>query len=167
MEKVYGATRRNDQLLLFDTGNATLIYGYGEEKGNGYDYREFFDHHPEKDEVMEVITNHVNKLTDESILTGFQWQDKPVYLSSENEFNFKAAYDLAVQMEGEALPVKFKLGEQADGTPVYHTFTDLAEFTDFYTSAIAYVNQTLNAGWEEKDNAREWVDEIFRKEVEP
>jgi hypothetical protein len=34
----------------------------------------------------------------------------------------------------------------------------MAEFTDFYTNAISFINQTLNEGWEEKDAAKEWVD---------
>ena len=48
--------------------------------------------------------------------------------------------------------MKFKLGEQEDGTPVYHTFEAMTEFTDFYTSAIAFINQCLNEGWERKDS---------------
>ena len=34
----------------------------------------------------------------------------PVWLSSENQFNYKAAYDLAVQTGGATLPVTFKFG---------------------------------------------------------
>lgn len=50
------------------------------------------------------------------------------------------------------MPVKFKLGENEDGEPVYHTFEDMNEFTDFYTKAIAFINQCLNEGWERKDS---------------
>ena len=75
-----------------------------------------------------------------------------MYLSTENQFNYKAAYDVAVQTEGQTLPVKFKLGEDEEGQPVYHTFNSLSSFTDFYTRAIAYINQCLNEGWDEKDN---------------
>lgn len=35
---------------------------------------------------------------------------------------------------------------------MYHTFEGMDEFTDFFTKAIAYVNQTLNEGWAEKDS---------------
>lgn len=104
------------------------------------------------EEIKEAILSDINAQTDAQILTGFVWNDKLVWLSSENQFNFKAAYDLAVQTKGKSLPVKFKLGEQEDGTPVYHTFEAMTEFTDFYTSAIAFINQCLNEGWERKDN---------------
>lgn len=151
MEKIFGATERHDQLLVFGTERAVLIYGYGEDDGQGYDYRHTFDHKPTAQEVRDVIIAQINANTDAKILTGFVWQEKQVWLSTENEFNFKAAYDLAVQTGGATLPVKFKLGEDGNGNPVYHTFTELSEFTDFYTKAIAFVNTTLNEGWAEKD----------------
>lgn len=152
MEKIFGATERHDQLIVFGTNRAMLIYGYGEEDGQGFDYRQTFDHKPTEEEIRDVIVEQINANTDEKILTGFVWQDKKVWLSTENEFNFKAAYDLAVQTGGATLPVKFKLGEDGSGLPVYHTFTELSEFTDFYTKAIAFVNLTLNEGWLEKDS---------------
>lgn len=152
MEKVFGATVRNDQLIVHGTGKAVLIYGYGEEDGQGFDYRHVFNSKPTREELKKVIEAHINELTDQKILSGFIWNGKKVWLSSENEFNFKAAYDLAVQTEGSTLPIKFKLGEDENGDPVYHTFKTMNAFTDFYTSAIAFINQTLNEGWEEKDN---------------
>ena len=156
MEKVYGATERHDQLIMFRHG-AVLVFGYGVENGDGYDYRHKFSHVPAKDEVLETIVNHVNGLTDEKILSGFKWRGKNVWLSTENQFNFKAAYDVAVQTNGASLPVKFKLGED-DGVPVYHVFDNMGDFSDFYTSAIGFIMQALNEGWVEKDNARQWVE---------
>ena len=152
MEKVYGATERHDMLLVYGTSKAVLIYGYGEENGQGYDFRKVFNHKPTAEEVRDVITAQVNANTDEKILSGFVWKGKNVWLSTENQFNFKAAYDLAVQTGGMTLPVKFKLGEDGNCNPIYHIFEDIEEFTDFYTRAIAFVNATLNDGWHEKDN---------------
>ncbi len=108
-------------------------------------------------DIKDAIIADINAQTEEKILTGFVWQEKPVWLSSENQFNFKAAYDLAMQTKGKSLPMKFKLGENTDGEPVYHTFEDLSEITDFYTKAIVYINQCLNEGWERKD-AIDWSD---------
>lgn len=152
MEKVFGATARNDQLIICGTKRAVLIFGYGEENGIGYDYRHTFDHVPTDDEILSVITDQVNTDTGQKILTGFSWNGKKVWLSTENQFNFKTAYDLAVQTGGSSLPVKFKLGEDDTGTSVYHTFCTLEEFTDFYTQAIAFVNKTLVDGWNLKDS---------------
>ena len=158
MEKVFGATERHDQLVAYGHG-AVLVFGYGEDDG-GYDWRHTFTHRPTSDEVMEVIVEHVNGLTDQRILSGFVWDGKGVWLSSENQFNFKAAFDVAVQTGGATLPVKFKLGEDADGVPVYHVFADMAEFSDFYTKAIAFIMTALTEGWEEKDAAKQWVETL-------
>ena len=158
MEKIYGATERHDQLAMFKFGGV-LTFGYGEDEGHGYNYGHTFAHRPKKEEVIDVITNHVNSLTDEKILSGFVWNGINVWLSTENQFNFKAAFDIAAQTGGATLPIKFKLGER-DGEPVYHVFNTMDEFTDFYTSAMAYIMQTLNEGWEEKDNARRWVEDM-------
>lgn len=164
MEKCYGAEERRDQLIVLGTGQCVLIYGHGEEDGQGFDYRHRFDHRPTASEVLKVITDHVDSLTDQKILTGYRWQGKNVYLSSENQFNFKAAYDVAVQTEGAQLPIKFKLGEDAEGLPMYHTFNSMNAFTDFYTGAISFIQQALAAGWEEKDAARDWVNQLYNNE---
>ncbi len=154
MKKVFGATERHDGLTMFSHG-AVLIFGYGEEDGYGYDYRHTFTHRPTKEELIDVITTHVNALTDEKILTGYVWNGISVWLSRENQFNFKAAYDVAVQSDGAILPINFKLGEDKSGNPLYYTFANMDEFEAFYTGAIVYIQQTLADGWAEKDRARE------------
>ena len=49
------------------------------------------------------------------------------------------------------LPVTFKLGEQADGTPIYHEFETAAELTSFYLQGLQFINATLAEGWTKKD----------------
>lgn len=160
MEKVYGTENRNDQLIVFGTGKCVLIFGYGEENGQGYDYRHTFEQKPSKEEVYRVIEQQVNAETDAKILDGFEWEGQKVYLSTENQFNFKAAYDLAYQTRGLNLPLKFKLGEDSKGSAVYHTFVTEEELTEFYTSAMVYINQVLNEGWARKDEALRWVETL-------
>ena len=148
-----GADKRQDQVIKIGVNNYLLIFGYGiDEDGNGYNMRKNYDHKPTKAEIKEDITQLIDGTTDSKILQGFRWNEVNVYLSTENQMNYKAAYDLAVQTSGATLPVKFKLGEDGRGNAVYHTFEDLAEFTDFYTKAIAYVSDCLNEGWQEKDS---------------
>lgn len=153
--KIYGAKERQDGIVVLSSNKACIYVGFGkdsEDAESGYNWRKDYDHIPTIAEVKADIEALINAHTDATILTGFSWNGKPVYLSSENQFNFKAAYDLAVQTSGATLPVKFKLGEDESGNAVYHTFEDLAEFTDFYTKSIAYVSDCLNEGWEEKDS---------------
>lgn len=119
------------------------------EDGNATYMEEVFDHKPSLDEVKAVITGWQNSVIDQKILTGFKWRDMAVWLSSENQFNYKVAYDLAVQTGGRTLPVKFKFG--TDFEPKYFTFENLGDLADFYQSSVKYVIDVLNAGWDNKD----------------
>lgn len=100
--------------------------------------------------IKEYILDQYNKEIDKKILNGFKWNGYDIWLSSENQFNYKAAYDLAIQTQGATLPVTFKFGTTEN--PQYHTFETLDEFTDFYTKAIKFINDTLAEGWQKKDS---------------
>ena len=148
-----GAAERADALVCLSKTNYLLIFGFGtDEDGNNYTWRKYYDHRPDRAELKSDIESLINAATDLRILTGFKWNGKPVYLSTENQSNFKNAYDFARDTAGATLPVKFKLGEDADGNPVYHTFTKVDVLQDFMLKALAYVNTTLNEGWVEKDS---------------
>lgn len=108
------------------------------------------DRCPDMKQVRQLIVRHIDAQTDAKILQGFVWQGHPVWLSAENQFNFKAAFDLAMQTQGATLPVTFKLGER-DGQPVYYTFETMDDFRDFYVGAMGYIQRCLQEGWKEKD----------------
>lgn len=147
-----GAAERADALVCLSKTNYLLIFGFGtDEDGNNYTWRKYYDHKPSVREIKQDISELINKETDAKILTGFTWNGKPVYLSAENQMNFKAAYDIARDTAGASLPIKFKLGEDADGAPVYHTFTKLEPLADFVMKAMSFVVTTLNEGWVKKD----------------
>ena len=148
-----GATERHDELVKIGKSKYLLIFGYGvDAAGNGYTMRKYYDHRPDQSELKSDIESLINAATDRRILTGFKWNGKPVWLSTENQSNFKNAYDFARDTNGATLPIKFKLGEDATGTPVYHTFTKFEVLQDFVLKASDYVNTTLNEGWVEKDS---------------
>lgn len=107
-------------------------------------------HKPNIDDIKKAILEDANQMIDEKILSGFTWKDMPVWLSTENQFNYKAAYDLAVMAQGKTLPVVFKFG--TIDTPVYYTFDTLEDISDFYLSAMAYISKTLEEGWKLKDS---------------
>ena len=104
---------------------------------------------PSLEQLKKLVLDAINKEVDEKILSGFVWKDMPVWLSTENQFNYKAAYDLAVMSQGQSLPVTFKFGTTE--SPVYYTFETLDDISDFYISAMAYINTTLAEGWKLKD----------------
>ena len=105
----------------------------------------------------EIIAEKVAEIdaeTDRKILRGHVWNGTPVWLSSENQFNFKAAFDVALQTHGANLPITYKLGEK-DGNSIYHTFETVAELQDFYLSCVSYINQCLKDGWQAKELAKQ------------
>ena len=122
-----------------------------QEKENGQaDYMEAeFGHCPSIEEIKDAIIGWYNEQTDRTILSGFEYEGHMVWLSAENQFNYKAAYDLAVQTDGATLPVKFKFGTTEE--PVYRVFETLADLSAFYTAAMRHIQNTLDAGWQKKD----------------
>ena len=119
------------------------------EDGSASYMEEELGHRPDAEEVRSLVTGWYNARTDERILSGFEYEGQTVWLSSENQFNYKAAYDLAVQTGGQNLPVTFKLG--TDGAPVYRTFETVEELQDFYVKAMKHIQDALQEGWKKKD----------------
>lgn len=127
------------------------IVRWGEHEGaEGVQHMvETFCPRPSLEKVRSTIEAWINAQTAERIRSGFRWRGMPVWLSQENQLNYKAAYDLAVQTDGATLPVMFKFGMSEQ--PVYHTFDNLADLQDFYTKAMRHIQNTLEAGWQRKD----------------
>ena len=105
-------------------------------------YEHDFDHRPTADEIRALFVELVNEKVQQSILTGMVYNDMPVWLSEENQLNFRST---------PTVPVRFKLGEAEDGSPVYHTFTTQKELTAFNKAVVDHIAACLNEGWTEKD----------------
>lgn len=153
MDKIYGASARQDSLEQTGRKKWCLIYGFGkddETQESGWNYRKTYDHKPSLAEIKNDILEQINADIDATILQGCTWNDMPIWLSTENQFNYKVAYDLAVQSDGASLPVTFKFG--SDEAAQYHEFTTLEELADFYTHTVQFVQQTLSDGWTEKES---------------
>lgn len=117
--------------------------------GTNYEEAEFL-YKPTIVDIKRIVTSWYNEQIDNNIRNGFVYNDIPVWLSTENQFNYKAAYDLAVQTNGASLPTIFKFGTEDE--PIYNEFTTVETLGDFYTKALTYVNSTLISGWDIKDN---------------
>lgn len=105
-----------------------------------------------KHDVLELY----DQMTDQRIISGHTYHGALVWLSAENQLNYKAAYDLAVQFQGEhgTLPVTFKLG--TTDQPIYHRFETIEQLTDFYLGVVAHKTACLTDGWALKD-AIDWT----------
>lgn len=122
-----------------------------EQVDNLYTYSESeFNYKPSLQEIKNAILLSYNQDIDSKILSGFTWNGMQIWLSSENQFNYKTAYDLAVQTNGSSLPVTFKFGSTEN--PQYYTFRTLEDLSDFYIKATNYVITTLDKGWKAKDS---------------
>ena len=122
-----------------------------QELGNGnVNYmEEEFDHKPTDDEIKNTICEWYHNETDKEIISGFKWNGYQVWLSMENQFNYKTAFDAAVMSNGATLPVTFKFGNDK---PVYHEFTNIDELSNFYNQSVAHVQAVLLNGWKKKDS---------------
>lgn len=132
-----------------------IRWNFHEEEGATIDFnfKEFIGK-PSLDNIKKTILDWYNQQTDQKILSGFTWKDYPVWLSTENQFNYKAAHDLAVMTNGASLsdpenPVVFKFGTDAE--PFYYRFEELADIQDFYIKSVSYVARTLKEGWNVKE----------------
>lgn len=108
-----------------------------------------FNHKPSDSEIRDTVFGWINRRTEDKILTGLIYDGHMVWLSSENQFNYKALYDLAHQSKGISLPVTVKLG--TDEEPHYMEIDSMAKMGDFYMAALYHVRRTLEEGWKMKD----------------
>lgn len=120
-----------------------------EDRSANYMEEEFVSKKPSEDEIKATVLNWYNSQIDTNIISGFQYEGNIVWLSSENQFNYKAAYDLAVQTKGKNLPVVFKFG--TDESPFYREFKTLTDLSDFYMKVVQHIQNALSDGWRNKD----------------
>ena len=161
MNNKYSGNVSDFQPVVEDASRVVISYGL-KELGDGN--AEWFEvvfykkqGRPSLEAVKKSVIADINARTDEKIISGFVWTPEGgepinVWLSEENQRNFSEAQRIATTMPDAILPVTFKLGEQADETPIYHEFTTAEELTSFYLQAVAYINAILAAGWQEKDS---------------
>lgn len=156
MNKVYG---RLSDFGLIRRDFSRHIIGYNLTPvgdGEHYTWNEIYlykKQHPTltMEDVKQLITEDINAMTKEKILSGFEWNGIKVWLSDANQRNFSDAQRIAVQTEGESLPVRFKLGETSEGEAIYHTFETLRDINNFYLAMVQYIQECLTNGWAMKD----------------
>lgn len=100
-------------------------------------------------QIVNLIYNIIDEETKHSIINLFKWNGYSIYLSTENQMNYKNAFDLAVASNSESLPVTFKF--KKDGKTAYYTFDMISELKDFYMAINKHINSCLELGWQRKD----------------
>ena len=123
-----------------------ISYGLNQVEGDLYEWHEIYlpktqNANLSLDIVKTAILNDINARVKTAIISGFVWNEKPVWLSEENQLNFSQA----------VVPATLKIGEQADGTPIYKTFSDAAELKAFNDACSLWRQQCLTEGYQKKD----------------
>ena len=108
-----------------------------------------FDYKPSVQKIQDVIFEMINDNVQTCIATGLEWNGYSIYLSLENQMNYKNAFDLAIATNGDSLPVTFKFTK--NGKTEYYTFDTVEELKSFYMAVNNHINKCLENGWKEKD----------------
>ena len=156
MNKING---KQSDFALMRTEGTQIIIGYGLKKITGTKLYEWYEVSIPKSQinqlslqdVKDAIIKNIDDRTDAKILNSYPFTpdgaEEPiiVWLSDESQRNFSEAHRL------QTVPVKFKLNEDENKQPIYHTFETYEELNRFYLGGVAYIQQCLNEGWVEKD----------------
>lgn len=109
-----------------------------------------FSTKPSIQTIKNEYEEYVNSIISKRITTGFIYDKKNIDLSTENQMNYKAAYDLAMQTNGMNLPYKIKC--EMNGKTQYLIFNTVSEITTFYLALNKHISKCLEDGWTMKDS---------------
>ena len=163
-QKVHGAEGRQDGVYRIGRRKWEVIFGYGEDELGGYNLRAQTREKPTREELQKLLTDTVNAAVAEKILRGMTWEGRQVWLSQENQMNYRTAYDRAVRTDGASLPMTVKLGGEYE--PEYVELKTLEEAQEFCDAVAAHIDGCIKDGWKEKDvNVREMLDNMEKEET--
>lgn len=151
MFKPYTKINNKYVKIMWDYEPLTQINAKGEEIETPFAkwQTHLFKYIPNLSEIKDIITDYYNKKIQKEIISGFEWNGMKVWLSTENQLNYKTAYDLALQSNGSNLPIKFKFGDIEN--EIFYEFHDVENLKNFYLSAINHIKNTIENGWDKKN----------------
>ena len=165
MNKIYGL--KSDYAPVKREGTQIIVsYGYesiDKNEGTWYEVPLPATNYPLLSfaDVKAAIEGDINAETSALITQGFAYTVKHgaqagaevnVWLSKENQSDFHAMHQNA---DGLTFPVRYKIGETADGMPVYEEFADADEMHTICTLTSQHVLSCQQDGWDRKD-AIDW-----------
>lgn len=148
MEKIYGTTQRQDGVQRVGKDKWLLYFGLYEKDGSTYEYRYTFTSKPTMDEVKQLVRDAIDAETRDKIVNRFEYDGIKVWLSDEKQRNYASME----RNDSLTYPLTVKLNEEADATPIYHTFQTREDFIAFSKAASTYIFKAISDGWKEKDN---------------
>lgn len=165
MNKVNGL--KSDFAYLKEDASRIIIgYNYKEVSNDMAEWIEVYVYKKQRShlsfsEIKKAIIADIDACTDEKILNGYEWtilhgddegKTVKVWLSKENQNNFKAKHDAAKEYPNlVTFPMKYKISEDSDEKAVYEVFQSFEELVQFYLGGLAYIESCYQEGWEVKD----------------
>ena len=154
MEKVYGATGRQDGLYKIGRNKWELIFGFGkdsEQEQTGWNYRQRFSSKPSLDEIKAIITAQIEADYAEKLMAGLEWNGLPVEYTEERKSDLTGML-VAMQAGIMQLPVTLNLGAYPDGSPVFYEFTKAEEIMGVAAAISNHKIAVCNEEWQEKSS---------------
>lgn len=142
MKHYDGSEGPQNLMLVNSEKECVLFYGHGTDDTGGFRWRKDYDHRPTREEIQADIEALINEQVAERIREGLVYDNIHVWLSKENQLNFRST---------PTIPVRFKLGNYADGTTAYKIFETREELESFNGVVADHIARCLNEGWDEKD----------------
>ena len=141
----YCGTVADFQPVSEDQSRVVVMYGLTPTTGDMAEWYQLSFYkkqgRPSFEQVKAAIIADINERVKAKIIGGFVWNEKPVWLSEENQMNFTQA----------VVPATFKIGEDANGDPIYQEFATKTELKAFVEACVQWKQQCLSDGWAEKD----------------
>ena len=141
----YCGTVADFQPVSEDQSRVVVMYGLTPTTGDMAEWYQLSFYkkqgRPSFEQVKAAIIADINERVKAKIIGGFVWNEKPVWLSEENQMNFAQA----------VVPATFKIGEDANGDPIYQEFATKTELKAFVEACVQWKQQCLSDGWAEKD----------------
>lgn len=114
------------------------------EPGSATWVEALFNHRPQTNDLRGVVDEYYNTQVQQKILSGFTYNDTPIWLSTENQQNYITAYTLGLDY------LKVKGG--TDSEPKYLELTSKEEIAEFVKALQIYIQECISWGWEKKDS---------------
>ena len=128
-----------------DQSRVVIMYGLNPTNGENAEWYQldFYKKQgkPTFEAVKAAIIADINERITAQIVGGMKFEDKPVWLSIENQINFTTA----------TAPCRLKIGEEEDGAPIYHDFETKAQLKAFNDACLSWKNECLEEGRAEKE----------------
>ena len=105
---------------------------------------------PSIDKIKDIINSYYNELTKTNIENNFKWNGMNIFLSIENQIDYKLLFDTTVLLNGKNLPedVKFKIGKNN----FYYTFEDIDDMKDLIVAMNNHIRKYLKEGYKLKES---------------